>query len=214
MRAVNRPALLVLVVAAGCLPQVGPPVDAGVGVGGGGGATATGGGGGDGGSGSVGCSDGSKNGTETDVDCGGACAPCPTGGDCLSALDCASGLCASGVCATPGSSCGAAFAGCGAFVDLTDAGTPSIRFPVGGNNRYSPNCLRVRFGQSVVFEGGDFGTHILAQGCGPVSGVIGASSGQRFTVTFNRALGVYGYYCTQHGSPSGSGMAGAIEVVR
>ena len=45
------------------------------------------------------CTDGVKNGTETDVDCGGGCAPCATGKGCDGGSDCASGLCSGGVCA-------------------------------------------------------------------------------------------------------------------
>src|SRR5689334_14792557 len=35
------------------------------------------------------CTDGAKNGTETDVDCGGSCEPCATGAQCTAASDCA-----------------------------------------------------------------------------------------------------------------------------
>jgi plastocyanin len=153
------------------------------------------------------------DGDESDVDCGGTgCSRCGLGAGCGSALDCASGVCVTGGCVAPANACGV-FSGCTTFTDLTDAGPATIRFPVGGD-RYSPACARVRFGQSVTFEGGDFSVHTLGQACGPVSGAIGASSGQSFTVTFNRALGIFGYHCSQHGSPSGAGMAGAIEVVR
>jgi hypothetical protein len=39
------------------------------------------------------CTDGVKDGNETDVDCGGSCAPCAFGGVCLIATDCVSGVC-------------------------------------------------------------------------------------------------------------------------
>ena len=40
------------------------------------------------------CSDGRKDGNETDTDCGGpSCAPCQTGNQCLVASDCQSGVC-------------------------------------------------------------------------------------------------------------------------
>ena len=42
---------------------------------------------------SVSCTDTLLNGTETDVDCGGGCKPCPDGKLCLEPQDCASGLC-------------------------------------------------------------------------------------------------------------------------
>ena len=44
------------------------------------------------------CSDGIKNGDETDVDCGGSCAPCSSGSDCLGDTDCLSGICDGGIC--------------------------------------------------------------------------------------------------------------------
>jgi hypothetical protein len=45
------------------------------------------------------CSDGLKDGTETDVDCGGSCPPCVNGKDCKAAADCESAFCNSLVCA-------------------------------------------------------------------------------------------------------------------
>ncbi len=48
------------------------------------------------------CDDGVKNGTETDVDCGGACGPtCLPSDACLAAADCAEGVCTNNVCAMP-----------------------------------------------------------------------------------------------------------------
>jgi hypothetical protein len=45
------------------------------------------------------CSDGLKDGAETDVDCGGVeCPPCATGKVCMVDADCASGTCTAGVC--------------------------------------------------------------------------------------------------------------------
>ena len=109
--------------------------------------------------------------------------------------------------------CGA-FAGCATFVDLTAPTASRIVSFSGSNDRYTPACIRIRFGQSVAFQGGTFSSHPLAQGCGPIGGVLTATTGQTFTRTFDNALGTFGYFCTQHGSASGSGMAGAIEVVR
>jgi hypothetical protein len=47
------------------------------------------------------CSDGVKDGTETDVDCGGICPACVTGGGCTAATNCVSLVCSSGKCAAP-----------------------------------------------------------------------------------------------------------------
>ena len=48
------------------------------------------------------CDDGTQNGDETDVDCGGSCTPCALGGSCSAATDCAAGECSGGVCACVG----------------------------------------------------------------------------------------------------------------
>ena len=211
-----RRSFFLLVLAAGCLPQVGPPVDGGTGGGGTGGGL-TGGGvgsvGGGGGSSGPHCGDGVHNGLESDVDCGGPCVACGLNATCGTSVDCASGVCSAGHCVAPATLCGGAFAGCTTFVDLRDAGTAVIQFGVGGN-RFTPSCALVHFGQAVRFEGSDFSQHTLGQGCGPTNGMVSAGSGSSATFTFDRALGVYGYYCMQHGSPTGSGMSGAIEVVR
>jgi hypothetical protein len=44
------------------------------------------------------CSDGKQNGSESDVDCGGACPRCADRKNCKTRSDCASGLCAGGTC--------------------------------------------------------------------------------------------------------------------
>ena len=44
------------------------------------------------------CSDGIKNGNETDIDCGGSCPRCITGYRCTTRNDCASGYCSGGTC--------------------------------------------------------------------------------------------------------------------
>lgn len=209
--------LVFLLALASCLPQVGPPIeeDGGVTAGGSaiGGGGSTGGGAFGGGSAGQSCSDVMQNGSETDVDCGGPCSPCALNGRCLTSLDCASGLCSGSRCVAPQRVCGNAVR-CTSWVDLTDAATKVVRFP-GGNDRYSPACVRVRFGQSVTFQGGDFGSHPMTQACGPITmPAFEQSSGAAVSITFDKALGVFGYFCTNHGSASGSGMAGAIEVVR
>jgi hypothetical protein len=48
------------------------------------------------------CADQKKNGTETDVDCGGNCLGCAAGRACISNGDCASGLCNSTVTSSTG----------------------------------------------------------------------------------------------------------------
>jgi hypothetical protein len=55
------------------------------------------------------CSDNVKNGTESDVDCGGTCPRCPNARRCTGPNDCASAYCTSGACQfcpTLGAACG------------------------------------------------------------------------------------------------------------
>jgi hypothetical protein len=54
------------------------------------------------------CSDGIKNGNESDIDCGGSCGRCQITGGCTGPNDCASAYCVSGTCAScpPGGTCG------------------------------------------------------------------------------------------------------------
>ena len=48
------------------------------------------------------CGDGTLNGTETDVDCGGgACPPCAPGDTCVGTVDCQSGVCTGNLCQPP-----------------------------------------------------------------------------------------------------------------
>ena len=52
------------------------------------------------------CSDGVRNGNETDVDCGGPnCPACTNGKNCLAPSDCISGVCSNGVCVAPPPAC-------------------------------------------------------------------------------------------------------------
>ncbi|HEY0882510.1 MAG TPA: Ig-like domain-containing protein, partial [Archangium sp.] len=76
------------------------------------------------------CSDRLRNGTETDVDCGGSCPACGFGQLCTTNVDCASNRCLSGMCALPpsctdgvkngtetGLDCGGSCMGCGTGVE-------------------------------------------------------------------------------------------------
>lgn len=47
------------------------------------------------------CTDGKKNGSETDVDCGGNCARCRAGKTCSTRDDCSTALCVNGACISP-----------------------------------------------------------------------------------------------------------------
>jgi hypothetical protein len=75
------------------------------------------------------CGNGAKNGTETDIDCGGACAPCAAGKGCSVAAECANHTCSFGQCTwsstCPGPAVGgpaASWASCSAGLDPTRNG--------------------------------------------------------------------------------------------
>lgn len=85
------------------------------------------------------CSDGVVNGDETDIDCGGGCAPCGVGQACESYRDCAGGVCAGGVCGTGVHDAGVDDAG----VDdagSDDAGIDDVGLDAGGDSGPQATC--------------------------------------------------------------------------
>ncbi len=92
------------------------------------------------------CTDGVKNGTESDVDCGGSCPACVAGKACTTGTDCASRGCNyKGVCAA-GRSCTARYGGdtCGF------GGAGSV-----GPEQWEDCCIKtplVSAGQTVLFD--------------------------------------------------------------
>ncbi len=77
-----------------------------------------------------------------------------------------------------------------------------------GGNVYAPKCMRVRVGQQVTIEASV--THPLTPASMTGNPIPAGTANQTFTPS---AAGIFGYYCMVHGSPDGSGMAGALEVV-
>jgi hypothetical protein len=78
------------------------------------------------------CSDNVKNGTESDVDCGGNCPRCPHGGTCDNADDCETAFCAGTVCAQ----CAQDFTDCDPLLN----GRCSCRSPTNATGRYCLNA--------------------------------------------------------------------------
>ena len=106
------------------------------------------------------------------------------------------------------------FAGCGntvPFADRTGA-TDSRQMTVatvGSDFTYSPKCMRIKQGQSVSIESSSF--HPLqAKSGNPGSEIVTTTTTRTVTLA---SLGVYAFYCGNHGTASGGGLAGAIEVV-
>jgi plastocyanin len=161
------------------------------------------------------CSDGLKNGVETDVDCGGSgiCARCATGKACAVNADCFSGTCSGGLCVTLTNGCNPATA-----LDLTGSTTAAVAFGGTSGLAYVPACIRVKVGTNVTFNG-SFSSHPL-QG-GTVAGAVAtpASTGPFATMTNTgttatftmSATGTFPYYCVAHATTAN--MMGAVFVV-
>ena len=83
------------------------------------------------------CEDGQSNGVETDVDCGGECAPCADESICLVNTDCQSGICSEGACGT--SSCDDGVSN-GDEVDVDCGGSCSEMCAAGLNCQEASDC--------------------------------------------------------------------------
>lgn len=91
------------------------------------------------GMGSCQCSDATKNGDESDVDCGGTvCAACVDGKICQSASDCQSGVCTGNVCVAP--SCGDAVQNGTEVCDVNDPNTPCCNAACTGSKNSGEVC--------------------------------------------------------------------------
>src|SRR5947207_11260847 len=84
------------------------------------------------------CRDGIRNGTETDLDCGGAeCPACADTQACLDAHDCSSGICAIGTCRAPSCTDGARN---GTETDVDCGGSACPGCATGRDCRASSDC--------------------------------------------------------------------------
>jgi len=116
----------------------------------------------------------------------------------------------------------------GAFMPVipcnsADAYTVATGAPVGitfdNTLTYTPKCVKILPGWSVVFTAGNgtnFGIHPLFPSSSrgdaadnPITQVISGTTSPAFTFT---KPGFYGYYCIEHGTDEGSGMAGVVWV--
>ena len=129
--------------------------------------------------------------------CGGCGVRCAAG------ETCASGSCRAGAFM--------ALAPCSAAGDYQMATT--VRFGGTLGSVYSPPCVTVRAGTSVTWEG-SFAGHPLSPSTRgtAMNPITRVASGSSATVTFPRA-GFYPFFCEFHGSDSGSGMAGVVQVI-
>jgi len=110
-----------------------------------------------------------------------------------------------------GSGCPGGFAGCDK-IGFTDATQPNANRVITFQDYfYTPKCLQVRVGQTVIFRG-DLVSHPLRQACGPVAALGPADDGTERSYVLGVA-GTYDYYCFDHGNHVGQAMAGVLRVV-
>ncbi|MFW2388197.1 MAG: choice-of-anchor Q domain-containing protein [Polyangiales bacterium] len=81
------------------------------------------------------CSDGNRNGDESDVDCGGSCSPCAESLSCLTATDCESLACDDGACLAIG------------FCLVPTGEFPAIQAAVD-----EPRCVTIKLGEGTFDE--------------------------------------------------------------
>ena len=107
-----------------------------------------------------------------------------------------------------------AVAPCNAEGDYTTGTT--VMFPMSASNfSYSPKCLKVPAGTTVMFSG-DFTAHPLEPSThrGTLTGspITSTASGTAKSFTFSTP-GYYAYFCTVHGPSDGAaGMVGVVWV--
>jgi hypothetical protein len=82
------------------------------------------------------CFDRTRNGDETDVDCGGSCRACATAQQCSVASDCDSGTCSGGICGAPSCSDGVR----NGFETAIDCGGPCGACPLGARCWGNTDC--------------------------------------------------------------------------
>ena len=97
--------------------------------------------------------------------------------------------------------------GCTTYADMTAAGA-TIDGPMDPNPaQYSPNCVRIKAGQSVTWNV-DLSAHPLGAAGGTTpSPITATSTGTSVTFTFSTP-GTYGYHCMVHPTI----MFGAVDV--
>ena len=84
-----------------------------------------------------GCTDGVKNGSETDVDCGGTCPRCSSGKGCNIGADCLTAACLNGECSTASCTNGVQDSN---ETDIDCGGENCPRCPVGGRCKVGSDC--------------------------------------------------------------------------
>src|SRR5262249_27765003 len=144
------------------------------------------------------CTDGVQNGSETAVDCGGACPGCDVGMPCTVNTDCRSGHCAQGTCGMFAPPMGfAAFADALAAGDLDGDGKQDFASVNQGNNGGLDGYLSLGTGAFMyASHQGVFAANGLAladfNGDGRLDAVVGQNTGPN-NVTLLLGTGAGGF---------------------
>lgn len=86
---------------------------------------------------------------------------------------------------------------------------------VGISDGYTPRCLKVKVGTAVSIEASRRHPLMAQRDIAGVANPFAADGESESTLTHTLSKpGYYGYFCTNHGDESGSGMAGSIQVVQ
>ena len=89
----------------------------------------------------------------------------------------------------------------------------AVRFGGDVGSAYEPRCVTVRAGGTVTWSGSFDGHPLTPSTRGTaMSPIATVSSGTSAAVTFPRA-GFYPFYCAFHGTDTGLGMAGVVQVI-
>jgi plastocyanin len=105
--------------------------------------------------------------------------------------------------------CGATYAGCMTLTDMR--GMSSVMITATASLQYTPKCIRISAGTMVTIEGSLL--HPLRGAtCSPADSPLPMTASMTGgTFTFANP-GEYGFYCQNHGTNAGVGMAGLIVV--
>jgi hypothetical protein len=118
------------------------------------------------------CSDGVQDGDETDVDCGGSCAPCPNGDHCSQPKDCSGAACVNGACCAAATYKKTSGAGSGTITVCCNTGDIRIDYDdcgIGANHEASPTDPNCATGEEGAGNGGTCCADVVCQkaSCGP-----------------------------------------------
>lgn len=166
------------------------------------------------------CGDGKKNGSESDVDCGGACAPCGVGAACAKAADCASKSCVANVCAA---ACGNGQIETGEQCDDRgatggDGCSASCQVEAGWSCLGAPSTCSTYCGDGLRVGGEpcDDGDHVAGDGCSPICqvepGWSCAGSPSDCTTTCGDAIVAGAEKCDDKGKADGDGCSALCQI--